>query len=308
MRFMQPTAPSLLDAAVMPTVPGVGMTPVEIEAEIGAKRLRPEWSVLALDDDMIVGRAMWWSRDGQTPIALDVWDARCDHPEATTILNDLLTRGHALLADAGVDVPLQHTMRIPTTWRDDELIRRDVAVKTAAAAAGGLARSNERRQFQWDAGSSMPPEPHRLRFEPADDSTFVEMFARAAQGSLDVMTRRELAVTDPLTLARGEVDYYRSCPGDRDWWRVAYDLAGNVVGVAIPSATPTNRNVGYLAILPEHRGHGYVNDLLAYITHFHVREGALCITGTTDAVNTPMALAFNRAGYQCTETRIELEK
>ena len=49
-------------------------------------------------------------------------------------------------------------------------------------------------------------------------------------GSLDVMTQRELAATDARHLARDEVDYYRSCPGDRAWWRVACDRHGDVVG------------------------------------------------------------------------------
>ncbi|CAL8897854.1 hypothetical protein KVA01_17210 [Kocuria varians] len=80
------------------------------------------------------------------------------------------------------------------------------------------------------------------------------------------------------------------------------------MGIAIPSVTPTNRNVGYLAVLPEHRGRGYVDDLLGFITAFHAASGADRITATTDAVNTPMAAAFERAGYQCTETRIDLER
>ncbi|WME21635.1 GNAT family N-acetyltransferase [Brachybacterium sp. GU-2] len=75
----------------------------------------------------------------------------------------------------------------------------------------------------------------------------------------------------------------------------------------LPSATLTNRNVGYLAVLPQHRGHGYVDEILEYITRFHVGDGARRITATTDAVNTPMAAAFDRAGYKLVEVLIELE-
>jgi len=50
-----------------------------------------------------------------------------------------------------------------------------------------------------------------------------------------------------------------------------------------------------------------VDEILAYITRFHIGDGARRITATTDAVNTPMAAAFDRAGYKLVEVRIDLE-
>ncbi|MCE1179640.1 MAG: GNAT family N-acetyltransferase [Micrococcales bacterium] len=309
MRIETPTAELLQEAATMATTSGIGMTSAQIETEIAAGRLQPQWSQVAIDSaGKVIGRALWWGRDQQTPIALDVWDAIAEHAEAARVLRALLQRGHAVLAARGIPVPLPHTMRVPVAWRDDAAVAHDVHTKIVVAAGIDLGHHNERRQFEWDHGTSAISPSPRLRFEPADDDTFISLFARAAHGSLDVMTRRELATTDALSLARDEVDYYRSCPGDRDWWRLAYDEHGSVVGIAIPSATPTNRNVGYLAVLPEHRGHGYVDDLLGFITAFHAASGAKRITATTDAVNTPMAAAFERAGYQCIETRIDLER
>lgn len=307
MRIEAPTVELLQRVAQMATTPGVGMTPTEIGAEIAAGRLQPQWSQVAIDDEGgVVGRALWWGRDKRTPMALDVWDVVAGHDEPDALLAALLERGHSALAARDIAVPLPHTIRVPVTWRDIADVEHDVHKKIASAAGAGLVHHNERRQFQWDHGSSVPAYSPRLRFEPADDDTFIALVARAAHGSLDVMTRRELAAADALSLARDEVAYYASCPGDRAWWRVAYEPHDDVVGIAIPSATPTNRNVGYLAVLPEHRGHGYVDDLLAFITAFHAAAGAERITATTDAVNTPMAAAFERAGYRCTETRIDL--
>ncbi|MGL5852967.1 MAG: GNAT family N-acetyltransferase, partial [Phycicoccus sp.] len=207
----------------------------------------------------------------------------------------------------GVAVPLPHTMRLQNDWRDHAAVVAEVDLKTRAAAAAGMTRVNERLQFQWDADRPLPTDLGSLVFAPADDATFVRLFAAAAEGSLDVMTRRELESNSPDELARAEIDYYRACPGERSWWRTAATTDGTVVGVAIPSATPTNRNVGYLAVLPEHRGRGYVDEILAFITRFHAEQGAPRITATTDAANTPMAAAFRRAGFRRTETRIDLE-
>lgn len=308
MRIERPTPELLQQAAHLAATPGVGMGPAQIEAEISAGRLQPQWSQVAIGDDgSVIGRALWWGRDEHTPIALDVWDAVTGHDETGTILGALLERGHAALEAQGIAIPLPHAIRVPAAWRAIVDAEYDVRAKIAAATVAGLGHVNERSQFQWDQGCPEPAPRPRLRFEQADDDTFVALFARAAHGSLDVMTRRELATTDAMTLARDEVDYYRSCPGDRSWWHIAYDHHGTAIGIAIPSATPTNRNVGYLAVLPEHRGHGYVDDLLAFITAFHAAAGAERITATTDAINTPMAAAFERAGYRCIETRIDLE-
>lgn len=308
MRIETPTAELLQQAAHMPTTPGIGMTPEQIQTEIASGRLQPRWSQVALDDDgSIMGRALWWGRDEHKPIALDVWDAVPGHDMSEAILSALLEQGHAAVEVHGTPTPLPHTMRVPITWRDNTAVANDVHAKIATAATAGLSQHNERRQFQWDQGSPIQEPSPQLRFEQADDDTFINLIALVAHGSLDVMTRRQLTSTNALSLAREEVDYYRSCPGDRDWWRVAYDQQNTIIGIAIPSATPTNRNVGYLAVQPEHRGHGYVDDLLGFITAFHASAGAPRITATTDAVNTPMAAAFERAGYRCTEVRIDLE-
>lgn len=198
----------------MATTPGVGMTPAQIEAEISAGRLQPQWSQVAIGDDgSIIGRALWWGRNEQTPIALDVWDAVTGHDEPGTILVALLKSGHDALTAQGLTVPLPHTLRVPVAWRAIADAEHDVRTKIAAAAAAGLEQVNERKQFQWDHGSPVPAPGPRLRFEQANDDTFVTLFARAAHGSLDIMTRRELATTDAATLARDEVDYTGHAPG-----------------------------------------------------------------------------------------------
>lgn len=76
--------------------------------------------------------------------------------------------------------------------------------------------------------------------------------------------------------------------------------------MAIPSATPYSVNVGYLGVVPELRGRGYVDEVLAEITRIHAANGETRVTATTDVGNAPMAAAFRRAGYRNTEIRINL--
>lgn len=156
------------------------------------------------------------------------------------------------------------------------------------------------------SGHRIPVSPARgeLTFAPASDEEFLRLFRRIAVGSLDDETRRNVEAKGAEATARGEMDFYLGCPGRRDWWRLAYAPDGQVVGLALPSATPYARNVGYLGVVPEFRGHGHVDALLAEITRMHADTGTELITATTDTGNAPMAAAFDRAGYRITEIRM----
>ena len=74
---------------------------------------------------------------------------------------------------------------------------------------------------------------------------------------------------------------YKSMPGDRAWWRLAYDADGKLIGFEIPSANAGGPVVGYLGVLPEHRGHRYIDDLLAEITHQLAETGRRAHHGPT---------------------------
>jgi RimJ/RimL family protein N-acetyltransferase len=129
---------------------------------------------------------------------------------------------------------------------------------------------------------------------------FLAAFRRVAQGSLDVTTRRNVAALGADRQARQDMAVYRSLPGERDWWRLAYTPDGRLAGLAIPSRSPDGPTVGYLGVVPELRGRGLVDDLLAEITRFHAESGAQQIRAVTDTTNLPMAAAFERAGYRTT--------
>lgn len=269
--------------------------------DAAAGRLRPEWTWLAETDGRVVGRAVWWGRaDREHPLTLD-----CLHvlPTASTpaaLAVEMLARAHAAFG-----VTPAYTLTLPgSPGGDNAAVRRAVAWRSEAARTAGLTEVVERLRYEWTPDSGVPRRSSRLVFRAAPDDAFLEMFRRVAIGSLDVATQRDLAINDAEHQARSDLEFYRSAPGERSWWRLAETLEGEPVGFAIPSATPYHRNVGYLGVLPALRGRGYVDDLLGEITRMHARDGASRITATTDRPNTPMAAAFERANYQMTELRI----
>jgi RimJ/RimL family protein N-acetyltransferase len=52
--------------------------------------------------------------------------------------------------------------------------------------------------------------------------------------------------------------------------------------------------IGYIAVVPEQRGHGYAYDLLAEATRLLAAEGADRIVAGTDVTNTPMAATASK--------------
>jgi RimJ/RimL family protein N-acetyltransferase len=265
--------------------------------EAAAGRMRPGWTWFADDGSRIVARALWWGRsDSERPLALDCLHVLPGVPDRAALATELLVRGHAEFGAAP-----EFNLRLPEGWRDDPAIAAAVAWRTAAATAAGLTDAVERLQYEWRPAAGVPAPSHRLVFRPGQDEEFLAAFRRVAVGSLDVATQQDIATIGADRQALGDLEFYRSCPGERSWWRLAETTSGQLAGFAIPSATPYHRNVGYLGVVPELRGRGYVDDLLGEITRFHAADGADCITATTDVPNAPMAAAFDRANYQVTD-------
>lgn len=286
----------------------IAMTQEEIRAEFNAGRMRPEWTWLATDPaGQLIGRAIWWGRDETAPIALDVLDVVGPSQDRIDVAAALLRAGHEALGGQGGQVLLPHTLRLRGGWRSKPDSVEAVRWRRQAAHEAGLTQSNERLQFVWTPEVGVFGAPTSLEFRPGSNAEFLELFIQVGTGSLDVTTQRSVAASSPEEMAQDQLGFYLSCPGDREWWRIGLDEAGGTAGFVIPSATPYTRNVGYLGVLPQYRGKGLVDELLAYVTTLHHAAGASHITATTDAENNPMAEAFRRHGYRNVEIRLDLE-
>ncbi|WP_327010140.1 GNAT family N-acetyltransferase [Dactylosporangium sp. NBC_01737] len=275
-------------------------------AELAQRMYRPEWTWIAEQEGRIVARALWWGlADGTHPVALDCLTVDPSVPDRVALAAEVLAAGMSAL---GAPVAPQYNVSVTGGWRDDPATVAAVEWRRAAALAAGLTEEVERLRFEWTPAppgtGTVPVSESRLVYRDAGDEEFLDVFRRVAAGSLDAQTRRSLSAEGVEATARAEMDFYLGCPGERSWWRIATTPDGTVVGLAVPSATPYHRNVGYLGVVPEMRGRGYVDELLAEITRIHAADGAPVITATTDAANAPMAAAFVRAGYRVTEIRL----
>ncbi len=273
----------------------------ELDDDLAAGRRRPEWMWVALRGDHLVARAAWWGRPGaDTPSVLDVFDLDDDNPDGDRVSAGvrLLQAATARVIPAGTRPP-EYIRFVPSDWRDDRAARRVVDDRMAALEQTGARPFVERLRFEWRPGTPVPDPTGRLEFRPfRDTDEVVALMTRALQGTLDAHSLDDLSRMPARAAAErhyeGELAGYGS---PRTWWRVATLPAGEPVGFVIPARNDYGPIIAYVAVLPEHRGNGHIDDILGEGTRILAAEQAPRIRAATDLDNTPMASAFWRGGY-----------
>jgi RimJ/RimL family protein N-acetyltransferase len=270
------------------------------------REYRPGWTWLAEENtsDPPLAAAVWWGDPRESrPAALDgLWVREpAAGSDRAGLAARLLEAAHDEFARTGAEEPPAYHLFLPGDWRDRPDAVAALGWREAAARRAGLTTRLERLRYEWARSAGIPRPGGRLSFRPErDDEVFADLFARVLTGTLDATSRNEAARIGPRQQARKDVAFYRDLMhGDRSWWRVAQTPDDQVAGFGIPSRNTECAVVGYLGVLPEQRGHGYVDEILAEITRFLAAEvGAAVIHADTDLENRPMAAAFERAGYR----------
>jgi ribosomal protein S18 acetylase RimI-like enzyme len=263
---------------------------------------RPGLTWIAEDGSQILARAIWWLAPGRAyPQALDCVLVPASVPDPAGLAADLLGAAHTAFRARGMRGLPQYHIFLPTGWRDKPAAAAALAWRQEAARRAGLTRGLERLQYEWTPEAGLLARSSRLEFRPEpDDGVFLDAFRRVAEGSLDATTLEGRSTVGADRQAREAMRFYLGMQGPRDWWRLGY------TGLAIPSRNPDGPVVGYLGVVPELRGQGYVDDLLAEITRLLAAAGAQRIRADTDLANAPMAAAFDRAGYRNFAIRLVL--
>ncbi len=274
---------------------GIQITGRDYRAVADLGQYRPEWTWVALRGDKVVARAAWWAGpDDDKPIALD-WFDFTDADAALQLLRE-------------ANMTAEYTLILPPNWRADPAVRAAGEARRDLALRSGMKPFVERLRYTWTPTDGLPERPGRLRYRPEpDDDVILDVLRRMISGSLDAHQRRIGNKEGALAAARDDLDFLRWMPSPREWWRLAYTVDGEVVGLTVPGANFSGPVIGIVGVVPEQRGHGYAYDLLIEATHLLVETGAKEITAETDATNTPMAATFARAGYPITQERVYLQ-
>ncbi len=163
-------------------------------------------------------------------------------------------------------------------------------------------------RFEMKPDGMLPSVRQRLRFRnltELDEAVFVDAIQQVSVGTFDQRIQHEQNTSGQTGAARSMLTELQDMEYEPHWWQLAYDADGALVGLVMPTRAPTFSTIGYIGVVPEQRGHGYVDDLLAQGTTTLITAGASTIRTDTDVANIPMANAFRRAGYTEFATRRE---
>lgn len=272
----------------------------ELADDLAGGRRQPGWMWVALRGGRLVARAAWWTfLGGGDPEILDILDV--DDSIGTTQALDIaarcLVKATAEVIPAGDPVP-QYSRFVPPDWRDHSAPRRVVEDRMAAIEQTGGRLFVERLRLEWRPGTPIPEPTGRLTFRPVDDqSQFIALLTTVLDGTLDAQDRADLArmTAEEVALKQYQDDLLRF-DSPREWWRIADGPDGEPVGFVIP-AHNDNPIIAYIGVVPAHRGHGYVHEILAEGTRILAGQGVARIRASTDLGNGPMAHAFRQAGW-----------
>jgi GNAT superfamily N-acetyltransferase len=278
------------DAQLFDTLPD----PLDARAAHRRTRHRADWKRVALRDGEIVARAAWWGGpDDAEPVNVNWFDVAEGEEDA----------GAELLRTAPWQVELE--LNLPADWRSDARRRAAAEARFTAARAAGYELLVERFMYRWTPECGLPQRPGRLVFraEP-DDAVFFDALRSIHSVTLDAHSLRAVQEGGLDQAAQEELDFFHWCPSPREWWQTAYTRAGDLAGIHIPAHNPSGPCVGFIGVLPEHRGQGYAYDLVAECTHHLAERGAEFVSAATDRGNFPMAANFTKAGYPVVRERV----
>jgi hypothetical protein len=281
----------------------------ELAADLRDGHRQPGWLWVALHHGRLVARAGWWARRGdEHPRILDLFDLDdYGRPETVDIGVHLLSTAMAEVVPDGT-CPPEYLQEVDPDWRAAPATRQPTEDRMAAAARTGARIFVERLSLEWHPGTPVAPPTGRLAFRPVSGpDELLALMTDALDGTLDAYSRADLAKMPRREAAaehyHGELERYTS---PREWWQVAELPGGEPAGFVIPAHNGYSPIIAYLGVVPAHRGHGYIADILAEGTRVLAAQDVPFIKAATDLGNVPMAAAFHRAGWQTTGHRIDM--
>jgi len=257
---------------------------------------RPEWSFIAESGGELLARAGFLSQDPPADAPVEIylfglW-VQWDKPLAVTAAVEMLKTALPIVAKVGA----------PVDARTNPAVHDDFEQRRALFESAGMGLFQEKQGHTWQADANDRPIRSPLltfhSYAELPRHEFLAVLSRGPAGTLDRNDRYYYSLTGPVGWAKVMEGFLG--PGDEDTWKVGYDAAGVPVGYVMLSAFDEDATgtIAHIGVVPEQRGNGYVNDLLAEATADAADRGFSTILSDTDVLNSPMIAAFERAGHR----------
>jgi GNAT superfamily N-acetyltransferase len=177
----------------------------------------------------------------------------------------------------------------------------DHAARRGVAEACGFALFQEKEGFWWADNGQALPEPASLRLAPMSRigrEVFVPVIGRCLAQTLDRTDTLVFGRHRPQQWVTTFLDH-RASAADAQSWLYAETTGGvpvGFVGLAQRVGDPGVGTIVLIGVLPEQRGHGYVDQLLLAAYRAARVRGFAAVLSLVDVNNHPMMAAMCRSG------------
>ncbi|MEV8531517.1 GNAT family N-acetyltransferase [Streptomyces sp. NPDC051211] len=277
---------------------------------LDSKCTRPEWCLVAEDaDGRPAGSVVLWTIPGHAvPLAVVLFEAPADAPEAGTALLDAAAAKARELGATELEHVVDSPAQAPQFQRDPE--RRGELLRQAGFRVVRDGRRFSRR-IPLAGLAELPADDPRLTFRSlaelgpgAFTDVLQDLLADTADARLaaDVWEHGARRAAELLFEETAELRH------EPDWWEIGYDADGTPAVISLPAENPSVPVIGFVGVVPAHRGKGYATSVVVRGTRVLAAHGATEVRGDCDAANVAMAKAFRRAGYENFADRLEFSR
>jgi ribosomal protein S18 acetylase RimI-like enzyme len=256
---------------------------------------RPDWTLVAEDDGRPIARAalvaepMGGGVTSLEGVAAFLWVdfEHPRHPDAFESLVDGLAERLEPHAPTTLDRRLN-----PEVHGDIDRFR-------PLLEASGFELFQEKIGFAWTPNVSAPRLPSGIRITSLADvgpDAYGQVMARTTAGTLDRNDRYYIGRCGPGPWAVEIMTALRE--GDETSWLLVCHGEEPVGFVAVGAFDDETWTMVHIGVVPEHRGHGHVSELLAAADRVARERGYASGLSDVDVENAPMVAAFRRAGHR----------
>ena len=257
----------------------------------------PEWCFVVEEEGEFIARVAYWAFTS-SPDEIKImglylpWD------------DDYLSIGTELLLESLKQMQVKGATNIEVRLYSDSTTFLEKRVELFNKV--GLVLTQEKQNYIIEQINEPIIIPDRLIFRTLPEvgnETFINAIKQVTAGTLDKVDSLELKNLGAEKAAINYFNILKDIDYKPNWWQLAYDSYGTLVGLVVPQKFSKKEGaINYIGVVPDHRGQGYVHDLLAKGTSILKNDGIECIIADIDVNNIPLANALSRAGYNKEKT------
>ena len=274
--------------------------------EFPADRSRPEWCFAAQKDGQTVGLLGYRApaahqNPEQTPETMILFFLQCDGnylEVGQMLLEYSLTKLRAL----GVS-KVKWSFDSAEFW--GEIVRPNPhwQQEVELAHRAGMSLRQEKINYLYRICApilaDVAPDLNYRTLQEVGEAVYMEAIRRVMQGTLDRSDTQLCHRLGPEQAARA---FFHNISDGMTYeprlWKLGYTSTNALMGLVAPLKMWGDiGTIGYIGVVPEHRGKGYCVALLQQGTADLQVEGIQRVIADTDALNIPMQRTFEKVGY-----------